>query len=115
MCKITILKRTKNGLLLQCENSGIFQLLFKNLNFNLTEEEWNSFLNYVNSVDEFYWEQEYKNSIYEKRIPIPTVQTNLMILLDLSELIELRELLTYQNEREEYIHFSAIDYKMVLN
>lgn len=115
MCKIELLKRTKNGILLQCKHSGVFQLLFKNLNFNLSQTEWNSFLNYVNSIDEFYWEQEYKNSIYEKKIPIPTVQPNLIILLDLAELTELRKLLAFEKGKDEFVGFYDIDYKLTLS
>lgn len=84
MCAIHFLKRTKNGVILYCRCSDTYQVLFKNINYNLTQTELDSFVHYVTTVDEFYWEDEYKNSVYNKRIPIPSIQANLIILLDRS-------------------------------
>lgn len=115
MCAINFLKRTKNGMILHCSCSDMYQLLFKNINYNLTLSELDSFINYIGNVDEFYWEEEYKNSIYDKRIPIPSIQANLIILLDLVDLYELRELLNYKTKATKYITFREIDYTLIMN
>ncbi|TRZ45753.1 DUF6686 family protein [Robertkochia solimangrovi] len=70
--KLRIINRTGNGLLIQSRLSGLYYLLFNNLNFNFTCEEFDSFRKYLNAVDIDYWEQEYQWSVYDKRIPIPT-------------------------------------------
>lgn len=115
MCVINFLKRTKDGILLYCHCSDRYHLLFKNINYNLTLYELESFVNYIENVDASYWEEEYKNSVYDKRIPIPSVQANLMILLDLVDLYELRELLNYKTKETKYITFREIDYKIMMN
>ena len=48
----------------------------------------------VKNIDCDYWEKEYENSIYQKKIPIPTLQSNLIILLERYEVLELLILLT---------------------
>jgi hypothetical protein len=115
MCAINFLKRAKSGILFYCQCSDKYQLLFKNINYNLTLEELEGFIHYVENVNEDYWEQEYKDSLYDKRIPIPSVQTNLMLLLDLVDLYELRELLDYKTKATKYITFREIDYAIMMN
>jgi len=104
MCyNFKIVSRTQNGILVKT-NCGIYQLSYKNLNFNLTKTEFDSFLNYLIKIDCNYWEKEYENSIYEKKIPIPTLQSNFMILLDKTELFELVTLMKVSTE-EEFLKF----------
>ena len=92
MCqKIKYLNQTQNGLLIRCSHSENYQLSFKNLNFNLTPIELESFRDFLLKIDAAYWEKEYENSIFEKKIPIPTLQTNFIILIDRYELGELIE------------------------
>lgn len=115
MCKITCLKRTKDGILLYCIKTEMYQLLFKNINFNLTLNELACFTKYVENIDVHYWESEYRYSIYNKHIPIPSSQENLLILLDKNDLFELKELLNYSSKEFKFISFKEIDYKMILN
>jgi hypothetical protein len=109
------LKRTKDGLLIYCYCNKSFQLLFKNINLNFTQNEFDSFAQYIYTIDENYWEQEYCNSVYNKKIPIPSEQANLLILLDRVDLYELRELLNYQVRFSRMISFREIDYTIMLN
>lgn len=115
MCKINFLKRTTDGVLLYCHHSETYQLLFKNINFNLTLKELECFAKYIQNVDENYWEKEYEQSVYSKHIPIPSVQTNLIILLDVKDLFELRELLNYQSKTIKFVTFREIGYQIMLN
>lgn len=115
MCNINHLKRTKDGILLFCDHSEKYLLLFKNINLNLTLEELKKFSEYIVSIDEYYWEHEYRNSIFDKHIPIPSIQENLMLLLDLNDLFELRELLNYKSKLIKFMSFREIDYKISLN
>lgn len=90
MCNLKILNRTSNGILLYCQHRDRYQLLFNNLTFDFKSIEMTSFTNYLDQIDIDYWEREYKHSIFEKKIPIPTSQSNFIILLDRKELEELR-------------------------
>ncbi|WP_268847641.1 DUF6686 family protein [Flavobacterium aestivum] len=90
MCNLKILNRTSNGILLYCHDRDMYQLLFNNLTFDLSSIEMTSFSNYLDQIDIDYWETEYQHSIYERKIPIPTLQSNFIILLNRKELEELR-------------------------
>ena len=115
MCKkIKYLNQTQNGLLIQCGHSACYQLVFTNLNFNLTQTEFDSLKSYLSQIDSDYWEKEYENSIYERKIPIPTLQTNFIILINRDELEELLVLLDYKNEKQ-LLKSIEIDYKMIYN
>lgn len=115
MCRVNFLKRTKNGILFFCYRSEMYQLLFKNINFNLTLYEFNCFSKYIRNIDEQYWKQEYRHSVYNKYIPIPSIQENLIILLDTYDLFELRELLNFQSKSLKMLSFPEIDYKIIMN
>ncbi|MEO8516324.1 MAG: DUF6686 family protein [Flavobacterium sp.] len=115
MCqKIKYLSQTQNGILIQCSHSENYQLSFKNLNFNLTTIELNSFSDFLQKIDVDYWEREYENSIFEKKIPIPTLQSNFIILINR---FELKELITLLNFKKKKIYLSSKDikYSMSLN
>lgn len=90
-------------------------LLFKNINFNLTQIEFESLQNYIDNIDENYWLKEYRYSVFSKNIPIPVLQENLMIMLDTNDLLKLRELLNYKNSSLQLISFAEIDHTFMLN
>jgi hypothetical protein len=115
MCKhFKYLTKNKNGFLVYCGKSAAYQLSYKNLNFNLTSEELEGLVRYLKNIDCDYWEREYENSIYEKKIPIPTLQSNLIILLERYEVFELLILLDVKKPKE-YLSLSDIDYPIHLN
>lgn len=80
-----------------CSN---YQLTFNNLNFSLTEDELIAFKEYLKQINIEYWEKEYEHSIYKKKIPIPTLQSNFIILVNRFELYELLLLLNIDNTNE---------------
>ena len=98
-CNYSILKQTQNGMLIFLKGCGNYQLTFNNLNFSLTEDELIGFANYLKRIDIDYWEKEYEHSIY-KKIPIPTLQNNFIILINRLELYELLVLLNFENTNE---------------
>jgi hypothetical protein len=115
MCyNYSLLNKTKNGVLLWLKGCKNYQLTYKNLNFNLTEEELLAFENYLKKVDIEYWEEEYKNSIYDKKIPIPTLQKNFIILLDRFEVFELIQLLQLSSNIH-FINYTSIKNKIIWN
>ena len=76
-----------------------YQLTFNNLNFSLSTEELDAFYRYIRRVNPTYWEMEYENSVYEKKIPIPTLQENFIIMINRVELFEL-QVLTKSDKNE---------------
>ncbi|MVO10059.1 hypothetical protein GOQ30_12880 [Flavobacterium sp. TP390] len=108
------LTKNKNGFLIYCYKSKAYQLSYKNLNFNLSDYELNSLVRYLKAIDCTYWEKEYENSIYEKKIPIPTLQNNFMILLEPHEVAELLSLLDF-NRKSGFLSYNDINYPMNLN
>ncbi|EKF55806.1 hypothetical protein I215_06212 [Galbibacter marinus] len=88
----------------------MYQLLFNNLNFNFTQGEYESFQRYMYTLEVDFWEEEFKYSIYEKRIPIPTIQSNLLILLNKAEVLELKRLIAMHQSNQELITASDINY-----
>jgi hypothetical protein len=65
---------------------------------------------YLKQINIEYWEKEYEHSIYKKKIPIPTLQSNFIILINRLELYELllllnidkgNEMLSYNNLKNE--------------
>lgn len=113
MCQ-KILNRTSNGLLLFCRHRGMYQLLFNNLIFDFSSTEMTSFSNYLDQIDAEYWENEYQHSIYEKKIPIPSLQSNFIIMLNSKELKELRFLVDCLNEYK-ILKPMEINYRLMLN
>jgi hypothetical protein len=99
-CNYSILKQTQNGMLIFLKGCGNYQLTFNNLNFSLTKEELIAFTKYLKGIDIAYWEKEYEHSIYKKKIPIPTLQNNFIILITRLELYELLLLLSTESSNE---------------
>src|SRR5690606_1012326 len=117
MChNIKIESQTKNGIVVTCTDCDKYQVLYKNLNFNFEQSEYDSFIKYLSNIDSESWEMEYENSIYNKRIPIPTAQQNLMILVNSEELLELKRLLIKNKQCAiKGISFKEINYNIIYN
>lgn len=87
-------------MLIFLKGCGNYQLTFNNLNFSLTEDELIAFKEYIKQINIEYWEKEYEHSIYKKKIPIPTLQSNFIILVNRFELYELLLLLNIDTSNE---------------
>ncbi len=114
-CDFTRVKETKNGILIYMNHCKKFQLSFNNLHFSLDIIELETFKNYLRKVDISYWENEYEHSIYNKKIPIPTLQKNFIILIDRYELFELLSLLDFNKEKKSFLTYKDFDDKINFN
>lgn len=114
MCCVKVLSRIENGMLLFCPSSKVYQLTYKNLFLSLSRIELDAFMDYIQAINVSYWEKEYENSIYEKKIPIPTTQKNLMLMFQSSEIEELKILFGLE-DNNKYLSANEINYKTYLN
>ena len=94
-------------MLIFLKGCGNYQLTLNNLNFSLSEDELIAFATYLKRIDIDYWEKEYEHSIYQKKIPIPTVQSNFIILINRFELYELLLLLNIENN-DEHLNYKDL-------
>lgn len=113
-CNFKYLSKTANGFLVYCSHSKLYQFSYKNLNFNFTEKEREGLLDYLTKINCDYWEKEYKNSIYNKKIPIPTLQSNFMILVNREEIYEIVSLIDIKN-KNTFIDLKKLCYVEFLN
>lgn len=111
-CNFKIVKETNNGILIYMPGCKKFQLSFNNLHFSLDNNELETFKDFLRKVDISYWENEYENSIYRKKIPIPTLQKNFIILIDRYELLSL---LDFNTEKRGFLTYKDFDDKINLN
>ncbi|AEW87040.1 hypothetical protein B0A78_01955 [Flavobacterium columnare NBRC 100251 = ATCC 23463] len=65
----------------------------------MSTDELDAFYLYLKRMNPAYWEKEYEHSVYEKKIPIPTLQDNFIIMINRIELFEL-QVLTKPNKTE---------------
>jgi len=117
MChQIKTIAKNCNGQLSFCECCKIYHLTFNNIYIELTKNELKSFQNYVSGIDIEYWECKYELMLIKRKIVINTLQTNLSILFNRSELDSFKELL-FQNTKKPNDNLCVldIDYTLFLN
>ncbi len=117
MChNTTVINHTKNGLLLQCKVCKSYQVSFGNIFFELTQKEFTHFQGFLEQLNPDHWERVYCSCNIKRKIPIPTLQSNLQIMLNRAELEELKNLLNNRlTDSSELITAENVDYTVVLN
>ncbi|MEO0573065.1 MAG: DUF6686 family protein [Bacteroidota bacterium] len=113
---IKVINHTRNGFFSQCQRCKSFHISFGNIFLDLTQKELNHFKKFLSGLNPDHWEQVYCSCAVKRKIPIPTLQTNLQIMLNRSELEELKLLLGMTEEStSELITAEKVDYAVVLN
>lgn len=117
MChKIKILSKTKNGEFTFCKNCKIFHLEYNNIYLEFTKKEFLKFKSYVNELEIAFWEDKYACTRLRRKIPIPTQQSNLVLMFNRQELTELKVLLnTEQVNTIRFLRLVDIDYTLIIN
>lgn len=117
MChNIKILSKVSNGELSICECCGIYHLEFNNIYFEFTQPQYQHFKSYLMTIEEAYWEDLYANANVKRKIPIPSIQENLVLMFNREEVIQLRKLFCNRGcVYENYISLVDIDYTLILN
>lgn len=117
MChKIKTLARVKNGELSFCIACNIYHLEFNNIYFEFSKKQLKHFKEYIFTIDLIYWENKYSCTKIKRKIPIPSMQHNLILMFYRKEIEELKSLF-FNQEKNYNIILSAndIDYDFILN
>mgnify|MGYP006099775379 FL=1 len=116
MCnKTKILASVKNGELSVCNGCNVYSLTFNNILFQFEKEQLLQFRNYIGNIDVEYWLHLYSSTNRKRQIPVSTLNQNLTLLFNESEIEELKLLLSLKENNIESLSASQIDYKLVLN
>lgn len=113
-----VVSKTKNGSIILCGQCDIYHFTFGQFYLDFSESELKSFKTFLKSIDATYWEEFYSDCNIKRKIPIPTQQTNLYIMLNKFELEELKLLTSFNaNKTNEITLLSLkdIDYDFIVN
>lgn len=115
--KTKVLNQTKNGFLVSCSTCKLFHLTFGHFYLEFSRDELTHFGNFLVQIDPDYWDSKYCNCTMKRKIPIPTQQLNLYLLLNRTELEELKNLVFYKDNNEDIplIRVEHVDYDFIKN
>ncbi|MFV0573005.1 MAG: DUF6686 family protein [Xanthomarina gelatinilytica] len=108
------LSKVNSGALSVCLDCNIYHLEFNNLYFEFNTKQFKHFKTYVLSVDCMFWECKYAKTCFKRKIPIPSMQDNLILMFNRQEIEELKSLML-QQKTLRLLDVDAIDYKLILN
>ena len=117
MChSFIILSKNEDGRLLYCRTCKVYQLYFNNLYLELSQRELETFKSYLSEIDIHFWESCPNRAALKRRIPIPTMQRNLILTFCKQELQSLKDIV-FENtiSPDRSITASEIDYHQILN
>lgn len=115
MCnQLKTIAKSKSGELTKCLNCNIFHLTFNNIYFEFNEKHFYQFKEYVLNIEIEYWEQKYPCQNVKRKIPLPTLHQNLILIFNRQEITEL-QLLFSKKKKSAFINVDDIDYTFILN
>lgn len=116
MChNLKIIGTVKSGELSFCKSCNIYHLEFNNIYFEFNLQQFNYFKTYILAIDSQFWEQKYACASFKRKIPIPSMQDNLVLMFNRQEIEELKSLINGDTATNTIINVDDIDYTFVLN
>lgn len=117
MChNIKTISKVSSGELSICEQCKIYHLEFNNICFELTAKQYVKFKKFLLAIEVDYWENKYANAKITRKIPIPSLQPNLVLMFNRHEIAELKTLFCSQNKNyKTQLNVDDIDYTLILN
>lgn len=115
--KIKTVSKIKDGELSFCSKCNIYQLEYNNIYLEFSIEEFEQFKEYIMGIEIEYWEQKYASAKVKRKIPIPSVQQNLVLMFKRQEILELQMLLNLTGIEifNMNIDIYDIDYELIIN
>ena len=117
MChSIKVIAKNCCGQLAFCLTCRKYHLDFNNICVELCENEMIAFRTFVQGIDVDYWESKYGCKVIRRKIPIPTLQKNLILIFNKQELSLLKDLI-HENTKlsNDMLAIEDIDYTFILN
>ncbi|OUS02554.1 hypothetical protein A9Q86_03365 [Flavobacteriales bacterium 33_180_T64] len=117
MChNIRTISIVKSGELSICENCNVYHLEFNNIYFEFTIQQFKQFKDYLDAIEIGFWERKYTCSKMKRKIPIPSIQNNLVLMFNRQEIKELQCLFSLDaNSSTKLLLLSEIDYTLIVN
>ena len=116
MCPFSkVIYQSKNGVITYCQHNHLFQVMYKNLCFELYEWELEALKTHLSSLDVAFWENQLKTSITHRKIPISVGAKHFIILLSKNELAELMTLLYGDTKKVNLLNHIDIEYTFIEN
>ncbi len=118
MCNnVKSISKTSQGELSLCKNCKHFHLEFNNIYFEFTVNEFKQFKQYILNLEADFWECKYASAGITKKIPIPTLQDNLVLMFNRQEVNQLKTLVKQPviNVYDKLITVDDVDYTLILN
>ncbi len=111
---ISIVKSGELSICLQCDR---YHLEFNNIYLEFNRKEFKKFKAYILDIKMDYWEHKYAFAKVKRKIPIPSMQQNLILMFKRQEILELQALLTHMSEDIflTLLRTKDIDYTLILN
>ncbi len=118
MCNnIKTISKVKSGELSICAQCHIYHLEFNNIYLEFNQKEFEQFKAYILDIKMDYWEHKYACAKVKRKIPIPSMQENLVLMFRRQEILELQALLTHISKDIflRSLKTKDIDYTLILN
>ena len=118
MCNnIKTISKVKSGELSICCQCHIYHLEFNNIYFEFNRKEFELFKTYILDLEVDHWERKYASSKVKRKIPVPSMQQNLVLMFKRQEINELQVLLTNISDNVflTLLKMKDIDYTLTLN
>ncbi|GAA3632341.1 DUF6686 family protein [Flavivirga jejuensis] len=117
MCNsIKTISKVKSGELAICCECYMYHLEFNNIYLELNQREFEQFRSYILDIEMDYWEHKYADAKVKRKIPIPSMQQNLVLMFKREEIKELQTLFTKTADVfTTLLNTKDIDYALILN
>ena len=118
MCRdsVKVLSRVPCGELSFCSECRVYHLEFNNIYLELRQSDFKQFKDYLINIEMDYWEDKYACAKVQRKIPIPSMQPNLVLMFKREEIKELQSLFNLENRKEiAVLSLTDIDYTLILN
>lgn len=115
MCQgLKIISKVRSGELTFCKSCNCYHLEFNNLYFELNAFDLKKLKNFLLKIDVDYWERNYAHTNFKRKIPITSINHNIVLMFNRYEIEELKTLLLKQ-KANVILNVDDIDYQFILN